>query len=37
MVLPPSSAADLNGDGHVDLFDLTLLARNWRKTGPIAW
>ncbi|MCX6066123.1 MAG: dockerin type I domain-containing protein [Chloroflexi bacterium] len=35
--LPQPSAADLNGDGHVDLFDLTLLAKNWRKIGPINW
>ncbi len=34
---PASAALDLNKDGYVDLFDLTLLARNWRKIGPITW
>jgi hypothetical protein len=32
---PQPTTADLNGDGFVDLFDLTLLARNWRDIGPI--
>ncbi len=31
------ATADLNGDGLVDLFDLTLLAKNWRKISPTDW
>ncbi|HET9911893.1 MAG TPA: peptidoglycan DD-metalloendopeptidase family protein [Anaerolineales bacterium] len=31
------AAADLNGDGVINVLDLELLARNYRKTGPIAW
>jgi uncharacterized protein YaaW (UPF0174 family) len=30
-------AADLNNDGTVNVLDLELLARNYRKTGPQAW
>lgn len=29
--------ADLNNDGVINLLDLRLLARNYRKTGPINW
>lgn len=36
-IIPPFSAADLNADGKVDLFDLTMLAQNWRKTGYTGW
>ncbi|HQV94688.1 MAG TPA: PQQ-dependent sugar dehydrogenase [Anaerolineales bacterium] len=32
---PP--AADLNNDGIINIFDLELLAKNYRKTGPIPW
>ncbi len=32
---PP--AADLNNDGIINVFDLELLAKNYRKTGPILW
>jgi hypothetical protein len=31
------SAADLNNDGIINVLDLELLAKNYRKTGPIAW
>jgi len=29
--------ADLNSDGIINVLDLELLAKNYRKTGPIAW
>ncbi|MCL2639625.1 MAG: dockerin type I domain-containing protein, partial [Phycisphaerales bacterium] len=29
-------AGDINGDGIVDLMDLTILARNWKKPGTWA-
>jgi hypothetical protein len=31
------SEADLNNDGIINVLDLELLARNYRKTGPVAW
>jgi murein DD-endopeptidase MepM/ murein hydrolase activator NlpD len=31
------AAADLNNDGTVNVLDLEALAKNYRKTGPIAW
>lgn len=31
------AAADLNNDGIINVFDLELLAKNYRKTGPILW
>lgn len=31
------SAADLNNDGTINVLDLEALARNYRRTGPIAW
>ena len=31
------AAADLNNDGFINVLDLELLARNYRKTGPIVW
>jgi len=31
------SAADLNNDGIINVLDLELLARNYRKVGPILW
>ncbi|HLO17931.1 MAG TPA: carboxypeptidase regulatory-like domain-containing protein, partial [Anaerolineales bacterium] len=31
------AAADLNNDGIINVLDLELLAKNYRKTGPIAW
>jgi hypothetical protein len=31
------AAADLNHDGVINVLDLELLARNYRKTGPVAW
>ena len=31
------TAADLNNDGLINVLDLELLAKNYRKTGPIAW
>ncbi len=31
------AAADLNDDAVINVLDLELLARNYRKTGPIAW
>ncbi|MDO9300762.1 MAG: carboxypeptidase regulatory-like domain-containing protein, partial [Anaerolineales bacterium] len=34
-VIPP--AADLNNDGTINVLDLELLARNYRKSGAIAW
>ena len=33
--IPP--AADLNNDGLINVLDLELLARNYRKSGAIAW
>jgi hypothetical protein len=32
---PP--AADLNNDGIINVLDLELLARNYRKIGPVDW
>ncbi|WKZ46118.1 MAG: PQQ-dependent sugar dehydrogenase [Anaerolineales bacterium] len=32
---PPG--ADLNSDGIINIFDLELLAQNYRKTGPVPW
>jgi glucose/arabinose dehydrogenase len=32
---PPG--ADLNNDGIINIFDLELLAQNYRATGPILW
>lgn len=29
--------ADLNADGVINLLDLRLMARNYRKSGPITW
>lgn len=29
--------ADLNDDGTINVLDLELLAKNYRKTGPIDW
>ena len=29
--------ADLNNDNTVNVLDLEILARNYRKTGPIPW
>jgi hypothetical protein len=29
--------ADLNNDGIINVLDLELLAKNYRKTGPLAW
>jgi len=29
--------ADLNNDGIINILDLELLARNYRKTGPVVW
>jgi hypothetical protein len=34
-LVPP--AADLNNDGTINVLDLELLARNYRKSGVIAW
>jgi uncharacterized repeat protein (TIGR01451 family) len=31
------SAADLNDDGIINVLDLELLAKNYRKTGPVTW
>ena len=31
------AAADLNGDGTINVLDLELLARNYGKTGPLTW
>ncbi len=31
------AAADLNNDGIINVLDLELLARNYRKTGPLVW
>jgi hypothetical protein len=31
------TAADLNNDGTINVLDLELLARNYRKSGAIAW
>ncbi len=30
-------AADLNRDGIINVLDLELLAKNYRKTGPVDW
>ena len=32
---PPG--ADFNNDGIINVLDLELLARNYRKTGPVVW
>jgi glucose/arabinose dehydrogenase/murein DD-endopeptidase MepM/ murein hydrolase activator NlpD len=34
---PAPTAADLNNDGIINVFDLELLAENYRATGPILW
>jgi hypothetical protein len=31
------SEADLNSDGTINVLDLELLAKNYRKTGPVPW
>ena len=31
------AAADLNGDGIINVLDLELLAGNYRETGPVVW
>jgi hypothetical protein len=31
------SAADLNNDGIINVLDLELLARSYRKTGSLVW
>jgi hypothetical protein len=31
------ASADLNNDGTINVLDLELLARNYRKTAPVAW
>jgi hypothetical protein len=31
------AAADLNGDGVINVLDLELLAANYRKSGALAW
>jgi hypothetical protein len=31
------AAADLNNDGIVNVLDLELLAKNYRKLGPVTW
>jgi hypothetical protein len=31
------AAADLNNDGIINVLDLELLAKNYRKTGPVDW
>jgi hypothetical protein len=31
------TAADLNNDGIINVLDLELLAKNYRKTGPLPW
>ncbi len=36
-ISPAPLASDLNGDSVVNLFDLTLLAKNWRKSGYDNW
>jgi hypothetical protein len=35
--LAAPSAADLNNDGIINVLDLEVLAKNYRKTGPIVW
>jgi hypothetical protein len=35
--LTTPAAADLNNDGVINVLDLELLARNYRKTGPVGW
>ena len=31
------AAADLNNDGIINVLDLELLAKNYRRTGPVPW
>lgn len=31
------ATADLNNDGTINVLDLELLAKNYRKTGPLPW
>lgn len=35
LAAPPE--ADLNNDGIINVLDLELLAKNYRKTGPVPW
>jgi hypothetical protein len=35
--LATPAAADLNNDGMINVLDLEILARNYRKTGPTTW
>jgi hypothetical protein len=35
--LAAPAAADLNNDGTINVLDLEALAKNYRKTGPVAW
>lgn len=31
------AVADLNNDGTINVLDLELVAKNYRKTGPVVW
>src|SRR6266508_1322936 len=35
--LAAPTEADLNNDGIINVLDLELLAKNYRKTGPVPW
>jgi hypothetical protein len=35
--LADPTEADLNNDGIINVLDLEILAKNYRKTGPIPW
>ena len=35
--LAAQRSPDLNNDGFINVLDLELLARNYRKTGPVVW
>ena len=34
---PADPAADINGDGTVDVFDLVLVGTNFGQTAPVPW
>ncbi|MDQ3004076.1 MAG: dockerin type I domain-containing protein, partial [Chloroflexota bacterium] len=31
------TSADLNNDGIINVLDLELLAKNYRRRGPVVW
>ena len=37
LVAPVDARADINADGTVDIYDLTMAAGNFGRVGPTAW